>query len=153
MNKYSVEIKWSLWYAAIYLLWMFLEKSLGFHSTKVVYESLFNLLFVFVAVIIYYFQIKEKKEKIFEGNINWKQATTSGIIASFFIALTSSLIVYITFTYLSPDFFELAKRASSNKEIADFQYNIGVFVKNNIFDKLSFGVVIAAIVSYFLKNK
>ena len=64
--------------------------------------------------------------------------------------LSGFLLVGMSF---QNDFFELAKKATSNKEIADFQYNIGVFIKNNIFDKLSFGVVIAAIVSYFLKNK
>ncbi|MCO6176457.1 DUF4199 domain-containing protein [Flavobacterium sp. NRK F10] len=153
MKKIEIELKWSVIYAISYLVWMFFERFLGFHFDKANAEPLFNLLFIPIAVILYILAIKEKKKKYYNGQMDWKQGFGSGIVLSFFIALTSSIIVYITFTILSPEFFEKAIAMSKDQELAKINYNIQAFVKNNIFDKLSFGVVFAAIISYFSKTK
>ena len=153
MNKYSVEIKWSLIYGAIYLVWMLLEKTLGFHSTKAIKEPLFNLLFIPVSVVIYYLALREKKKVVFNNDIEWKQGFASGIVLSFLVTIISTTVVFITFSLISPTFFENAIEVVKDKERAQFNFNLPVFVKNNIFDKLSFGVVFSAIISYFIKTK
>ena len=153
MNKYSVEIKWSLIYGAIYLVWMLLEKTLGFHSTKAIKEPLFNLLFIPVSVVIYYLALREKKKVVFNNDIEWKQGFASGIVLSFLVTIISTTVVFITFSLISPTFFENFIEVVKDKERAQFNFNLPVFVKNNIFDKLSFGVVFSAIISYFIKTK
>lgn len=153
MNKYSVEIKWSLIYGVIYLLWMMLEKTLGFHSVKVLQEPLFNLLFIPISFIIYLLALREKKKVVFKNEIEWKEGFASGIVLSFLTTVISTTVVYLTFSFISPTFFETAIDMSKNKEVAEFNFNLPVFVKNNIFDKLSFGVVFTAIISYIIKSK
>ena len=63
MKKFEIELKWSVIYAISYLVWMFFERYLGFHSDKANTEPLFNLLFIPIAVILYALAIKEKKNK------------------------------------------------------------------------------------------
>lgn len=152
MKKYLIEIKWSIILGLLYLGWFLFEKIVGFHSSKALYEPLFNLLFTPIFGFIFYLAIKNKKQIDFSNEINWKQGFGSGIVLAFFVALTTSIATYLTFLFISPDFFKNAIQMSSKQNMED-QYNIGVFIKNNIFGMLSFGVVFAAIFSYFLKNK
>lgn len=153
MKKFEIEIKWSVIFAVTYLIWMFFERALGFHSTKATAEPLFNLLFIPVSIVIFIFALRDKKAKYYQGKMDWKQGFGSGIVLSFLTALTTSIVLYITFNLVSPNFFETAISMSKNKELAEFNYNIQAFVKNNIFDKLSFGVVYAAVISYFSQTK
>lgn len=153
MNKYSVELKWSLIYGIVYLLWMVLEKTLGFHTDKALKEPLFNLLFIPISFIIYLLALKDKKKNVFNDEIEWKEGFASGIVLSFLVTVISTTVVYITFSFISSNFFETAINMSKNQEIAKINFNLPVFVKNNIFDKLSFGVVFTAIISYIIKSK
>lgn len=153
MNKYSVELKWSLIYGIVYLLWMVLEKTLGFHTDKALKEPLFNLLFIPISFIIYLLALKDKKKNVFNDELEWKEGFASGIVLSFLVTVISTTVVYITFSFISSYFFETAINMSKNQEIAQLNFNLPVFVKNNIFDKLSFGVVFTAIISYIIKSK
>lgn len=153
MEKYRIEIKWALIFGAIYLIWMIIEKQLGFHSEKALQEPLFNLIFIPISFILFFLALREKKKVVFNNEIEWKQGFASGIVLSFLITIISTTVVYITFSLISPNFFETAINMSKNKEVAQFNFNLPVFVKNNIFDKLSFSVVFAATISYMIKTK
>lgn len=153
MNKYAIEIKWSIIFAVVYLLWLYVEKFLGFHSLKAVQEPIFNLLFIPISVLIIFLGIKEKKKVVHQNTMEWKEGFASGIILSLLVSVTTTLVVYVFFTTISPDFFELAIAQTKKTEAAKLSFNLPTFIKNNIFDKLSFGVVIAAIMSFVLKTK
>lgn len=153
MNKYSVEIKWSLIFGGAFLIWMLLEKSLGYHSIKAVQEPIFNLLFILISFVIYFLALREKKRKIYQNEMEWKHGFASGIILSFFTTIISTTVIFITFSLISPTFFENAIELADNKELAQINFNLPVFVKNNIFDKLSFGVVFTALISFMIKSK
>lgn len=153
MEKYKVEIKWSLIFAVVYFLWLFLEKYLGYHSEKALHEQIFNLLFVPIFILIYFLALKEKKKEILNNEMSWKDGFGCGLILTLLISITSTFVVFVFFTYVSPDFFETAISMSKKKEIAQINYNLQVFVKNNIFDKLSFGIVFTSLISYFIKTK
>lgn len=153
MNKYAIEIKWTAIFSIVYLIWMIFEKMLGYHSEKALQEPIFNLLFIPISVVLFYLAIKNKKKTIFNNEMEWKQGFASGIVLTLLLAITTTVVVMFTFNIISPNYFETAIEASKNKEVAQFNYNFPVFIKNNIFDKLSFGVVFSAIMSYLLKTK
>jgi uncharacterized membrane protein len=153
MQKYSVEIKWSLILGGVFLVWMFIEKGLGFHGEKAIQEPLFNLLFLPILAIIFFLALKEKKNKISNKSLDWKEGFASGIILTLLASVTTTFVIYLTFIIISPDFFETAISQSKDHETAQLNFNFPIFIKNNIFDKLSFGVVFSAIMSYFLKTK
>lgn len=153
MNKYAIEIKWSIIFAVVYLFWLYVEKFLGFHSLKAVQEPIFNLLFTPISVLLIFLCIKEKKKVVHQNTMGWKEGFASGIILSLLLSVTTTLVVYVFFTTISPNFFELAIEQTKKTETAKLSFNLPSFIKNNIFDKLSFGVVIAAFVSFALKTK
>lgn len=158
MKKFAIEIKWAIISIIIFLAWMTLEKELGFHSEKIKWQPLFNLLYIFPTFVLYFLAIREKKKKYYNNNINWKQGLISAIVISFIIVLFSPITQFITHEFISPDFLEntinqivLSKKLTL--EEAKEYTTLTSSIWKNISDGLSFGVVIGAIVAYILKTK
>lgn len=158
MKKFGIEIKWSIVSIIIFLAWMTLEKKLGFHSYKIKWQPLFNLLYIFPTFILYFLALREKKNKFYNGNINWKQGFISAIVISFIIVIFSPITQFITHEFISPNFLEntinqivLSKKLTL-EEAKEFT-TLTSSIWKNISDGLSFGVVIGAIVAYILKTK
>ena len=103
--------------------------------------------------MLFLLALRNKKREVFKNEVTWKESFASGLVLTLLVAVTSTFVMIIVFTYVSPNFFETAVSLSKNKEIAETNYNLPVFIKNNIFDKLSFGVVFTTIISYFIKTK
>lgn len=158
MKKFAIEIKWAIISIIIFLAWMTLEKELGFHSEKIKWQPLFNLLYIFPTFVLYFLALREKKKKYYNNNINWKQGLISTIVISFIIVLFSPITQFITHEFISPDFLEntinqivLSKKLTL--EEAKEYTTLTSSIWKNISDGLSFGVVIGAIVAYILKTK
>ncbi len=158
MKKFAIEIKWAIISIIIFLAWMTLEKELGFHSEKIKWQPLFNLLYIFPTFVLYFLALLEKKKKYYNNNINWKQGLISAIVISFIIVIFSPITQFITHEFISPDFLEntinqivLSKKLTL-KEAKEFT-TLTSSIWKNISDGLSFGVVIGAIVAYLLKTK
>ncbi|MFI0426528.1 MAG: DUF4199 domain-containing protein [Flavobacterium sp.] len=158
MKKFAIEIKWAIISIIIFLAWMTLEKELGFHSEKIKWQPLFNLLYIFPTFVLYFLALREKKKKYYNNNINWKQGLISAIVISFIIVLFSPITQFITHEFISPDFLEntinqivLSKKLTL--EEAKEYTTLTSSIWKNISDGLSFGVVIGAIVAYILKTK
>ena len=158
MKKFKIEFKWAIISIIIFLAWMTLEKQLGFHSEKIKWQPLFNLLYFFPTFIIYFLALSEKKNKFYNGNINWKQGLISAILISFIIVIFSPITQFITHEFISPDFLEnTINHIVINKKLtleeAKEYTTLTSSIWKNISDGLSFGVVIGAIVAYILKTK
>lgn len=158
MKKFAIEIKWAIISIIIFLAWMTLEKELGFHSEKIKWQPLFNLLYIFPTFTLYFLALREKKKKYYNNNINWKQGLISAIVISFIVVLFSPITQFITHEFISPDFLEntinqivLSKKLTL--EEAKEYTTLTSSIWKNISDGLSFGVVIGAIVAYILKTK
>ncbi|WP_159780342.1 DUF4199 domain-containing protein, partial [Flavobacterium sp. 9AF] len=141
----------------IYTLWMYFEKSMGWHNNKVLLEPLYNLLFLPISILLIGLALFDKKRNHFKNEMDWKKGFISGIILSVLITVLNPLVLYITHNYISPDFFNNAVNASVIEglplEKAKARYNLNTAISNSVFDKLSFGVVISAVISYFIRTK
>ena len=158
MEKFKIEIKWALLASIAYMLWIYLEKLLGWHNQKIKFQPIFTMLFGFVTLLIYILALKEKKESYFNNTINWKQGFLSGAILSLFIALFTPVVTYLSFEYISPTFFSNFinyKVTQTKMSIADAQkyFSLSNYIYTSTFSSLSNGIVIGAVVSYFIKNK
>lgn len=157
LQSFKIEIKWSVLYTIAYLLWMVFENKMGWHDSKVGLQPLYNLLFVPIGAFIIGLGLFDKKRNFFKNNMNWKQGFISGIILAVLITVLNPVVLYITHTYISPDFFQNAINGSVSETYtlaqAQAQYNLNTAISNSVFEKLSFGVVIAAIISYFIQTK
>ena len=158
MKKLTIEIKWSFIYIIIALFWILFEKLLGLHDQYIDKHPIYSSLFVIPSIIVYIFALKDKKKNFYNGNMNWKQGFLTGITISLIIAVLSPLSQYISNNYISPDFLENAsqyavKMKMMTVEGAKNYFNLRSYIIQSAFGALSFGVVNAAIVAYFLQNK
>lgn len=158
MKKFSIEIRWAVQFSLLTLVWMILEKSLGWHDQLIAKQAIYTNLFGIVAIAVYVFAILEKKKKYYHGKMDWKQGFLSGLVLSFVIAMLSPLVQYITFTYITPEFFEHMKthvitHKIQTPEQADTFFNLKSYILQGIFGALSMGVITAALVALLVKSK
>lgn len=158
MKKFSVEIKWSIIFSVIAVLWIVFEKMVGFHDEKISSYFFICLPFGLVYAILYTLALKEKKTRFYNGTITYKQAFISGAILTLLIGAFSPLVQLIFHESISPDFFKnaianAAKSKPENSAFATGYFNLQSFITQGIFNILSIGVLTAAIVAYFTQTK
>lgn len=158
MNKFKTEIKWGFIFSACALLWAYFEKQTGWHTDQVSKHLILTNLFGVVAIVLYVLALRDKKQTDFNGEITWKEGFISGIVLSAVIAILSPATQYITYVYISPEYFAniteyIVKMGTMTQEKALEYFNIDNYIRQGIFTALSMGVVTAAIVSFIIKTK
>lgn len=158
MKKFSIEFKWAINFSIASLIWIIVEKSSGLHDVHIDKYFIYSNLFAFVAIAIYFFALLDKKKNFYNNTIDWKQGFVSGIILSFFIALFSPIVQYVSFVHISPKYFEyFTQYAVKNKaltlEQAKAYYSINSYILQGVSNALSMGVITSAIVALIIRTK
>ena len=158
MEKFKIEFKWAVIYSICLLIWMYFEKTMGWHDEKVKFQPIYTMLFGFIIVIIYVLALLDKKKNYYNNFIDWKQSFLSGAILSLLVALFTPFVLYITFEYLSPEYFKniinyKIQNSKMTLEDAEKYFSLSNYMYTNAFSNLSNGIVISAIISYFIKSK
>ncbi len=158
MKKFSIEIKWGIQFSILSIVWMIIEKSAGLHDQYISKQSIYTNLFGIIAIAIYTLALLDKKKNCYNGLMDWKQGFVSGVVLSFVIAVLSPMVQYITFTYISPNFFtNIIRYAVSNKiqtqSQAETFFSMKSYIIQGIFGALSMGVITAALVALLVKTK
>lgn len=159
MKKFKIEFKWAVIFTLASLLWMFFEKSMGWHEAvhvgkPIIYKDIFGIL----AIIIYVLALRYKRDQFFNGIMSWKQGFISGAILSIFIAAFTPLSQYIMHTFISPDYFEniisyTVKNGTMELKDAKTFYVLSNYMFIKAFSALSFGIVTGGIVAWFVKKE
>ncbi|WP_121965781.1 DUF4199 domain-containing protein [Myroides sp. N17-2] len=159
MRNFSIEFKWASIATLAALVWMFIVKSLGFHELeKIRYEVGLQLIFNLGLTIFYWLGIRQKKKEFYNGVISWQRAFLSGLVICIMITFFFPLIQYITFVQVSPHFMSTLQEAMTTQtkmplEEAINYASFDIYMRNGVTNNLSFGVVIIAIISYFIQTK
>ena len=157
MQKFSIEFKWGLILTILSILWSLLEKQMGLHDNQISKHMLYNIIFTFLAIPIYFLAIRDKKIDFFHNAMTWAQGFVSGAIVSVIVALLSPLITLFTYKIISPLYFKtaidnaVAKGASLSN--AQLYFNLESYMLQNAFTSISMGLVLSAAISLVLKNK
>jgi len=158
MRKFTIEIKWGFVLIVFFLLWMLLEKQLGFHDVNIKWQLFFTLLIIFPNFIIYFLALWEKKNKYYNGEMNWTQGFISAMIISVITVIFSPITQFITHEFITPNYFDtIINYTVENKRLtldaAKDNFNLTSYIWQNISGGLSSGLVIGAIVAYFIRTK
>lgn len=158
MKNFSIEIKWGLIFIISGLIWVLFEKLMGWHDENIDQQAIYSNLFGFIAVLIYFLGLRDKKKNFYNGVMDWKQGFVAGVIITIVIAILSPLSQYIASTYISPDYFSnMITYASENtplsKEQAQAFYNLKSTMIQVVFSALAMGVVTSALVAWLIKSK
>jgi hypothetical protein len=158
MKNFSIEIRWGIMFSILTIVWMILEKTLGWHDAQIGRQLIYTNLFGFVAVTIYILALLEKKKQFFKGDITWKQGFLSGTVLSVVIAILSPMVNAVIYTYITPRFFDamISYRVAHKFQTltqAQAYFNLHSYIVLGIFDALSKGILTSAIVAFFIKTK
>ena len=156
MAKYRVEIKWALIFFLVAMLWMYLEKSLGWHDEHIDKHAIYTNIFMIPAILIFILALREKRKSL-GGTMTWKQGFIAGMIISVIVALLSPVSQYITHTVITPDYFSNAisygvENGLVTQEDAVRHFNLNSYMLQSAVGALVAGAVTSAIVALVMRK-
>lgn len=157
MKKFEIEIKWTIIFVIIALLWMIIENISGLHSEYIDKHMIYTNIFIIPAVLIYVFALKDKRENYYGGYMTYKQGFISGLMIGIFVAILSPITQYITHTFIAPEYFDNVIAFVQEKYPAQAEQMIANFNMTSYMIQAAIGAVImgaitAAIVAIFVKK-
>lgn len=158
MKNFAIEIRWGIQFSLVSLVWMIFEKTMGWHDELIHKQAIYTNLFAFVAIAIYFLALYDKKKNFYQGTMDWKQGFVSGMILSTVIAILSPMVQYVTYTLITPNFFEniiayaVAHKIQTENQ-AHMYFSLKSYMIQGIFGAFSFGVLTSAILAFVLKTK
>jgi len=158
MKNFKTEIKWGVIFTVSALLWMVLEKMLGWHDVHIDKHAINTNFFAIIAIGVFVFALLEKRNKDLGGKMTWVQGLVSGVIISVVIAILSPLSQYITHEFITPDYFQNAINYSvennfMTEENAKTYFSFKSYLIQSAFGALGMGVITSAIVALFVRKK
>jgi hypothetical protein len=159
MKNIKIEIKWSIIFSIMVLLWMVLEKLCGLHGKYIDYHLYLTNLFAIPAIIVMVMALKDKKKNFYDGQMNYKQGLISGIILSVIIALLSPLTQWVTSFVITPEYFpNVIKRSVEigyfkTTAEAEANFNYQNYAIQGAIGALVMGIVTTVIAMIFIRTK
>ena len=158
MKNIIIELKWAIIFTIMFLAWMLLEKTLGWHDEKIANHGWLTLFYIPFAVLLTVLAIREKRRRFYNGTITWIQAFKSGVLLSLFVGVLSPLAQYITFNFITPEYFVNVKNYSVTNQLVTIEAANEIFNINNYMLQAAIGVFIGgvlttAIVAIFAQRK
>ena len=158
MKNFRTEIKWGVIFTLATILWMVLEKALGWHDALIAKHAIYTNFFAIIAITIFVFALIEKRNKDLGGKMTWVQGFVSGIIISVIVAMLSPLAQYITHEFITPDYFQNAIDYAVENDVmtlenAEAYFNFSSYRIQAAFGALGSGIVTSGIVALFIRKK
>lgn len=158
MKKYMIEFKWALIFSGSSLLWMLLERLLGFHSIHIDRHAVFTNLFAIPAVLIYILALRDKRKKSFSGSMTYLQGFITGLIITLFVTIISPLNQLIISTLITPIYFPNAiayavESGYMTMPEAESYFNLNSYIIQGLIGAITMGIATSAIVAVFTRSK
>ncbi|MEO2064677.1 MAG: DUF4199 domain-containing protein [Christiangramia sp.] len=158
MKKFAIEIKWGIIFTIVALLWMFLEKQLGWHDELIAKQAIYTNFFGIIAIIVYVLAIRDKKKNFYQGDMTWTQGFISGMVVSVVVAILSPLAQYISLEVISTEYFPnvidyAVENGKMTPENAEAYFNLKSYIIQSFFFSLVVGIVTSAIIALFLRSR
>lgn len=158
MKKFAIEIKWGIIFTFISLLWIYMEKALGWHDELIAKQAIYTNFFALVAIAIYILALLDKRKNFYHGKITWTQGFISGVVLSVVVAILSPLAQYISMEYISPDYFAnmisyTVETERMTQQAAESYFNLKSYMLQSFFFAMAVGTVTSALVALIVRRK
>jgi len=158
MSQFKIEIKWAFTFAAMSLVWMFLEKITGLHSTHIDKHMYYTNLIAIPAILIYVLALLDKRKNDYGGTMTYRQGLMTGLIITLIIALLSPLTQLITSRVITPEYFPNAiayavENGLQTPDEAEAFFNLPNYMIQAIVGALIMGALTTLIVAIFTRKK
>lgn len=158
MKNIKIEIKWALIFVAMMLVWMVLEKSLGWHDENIADHATMTNLVAIPSVAIYIFALLDKKRNFYHGVMSYYQGFMAGLVITLIVVILSPLSQYITSEFITPDYFTnvtnyAVDQGEMTREEAEAYFNLKSYIIMSAAGALIMGISTSAVVAIFVKSK
>ena len=158
MKKIKIEIKWGLLFILSGLIWMILEKSLGWHDALLEKHATYTLFYAPIAIAIYVLAHLDKKRNFYQGRMNYLQGFISGLIITLVVVILTPLSQYISHEYISPEYFPNIIKLSvesgqMTQEEAEGHFTLMSYIHQSLIFAAFMGVITSAVVAIFTRSK
>ncbi len=158
MKKIRIEIKWGILFILSELIWMIVEKSLGWHDVHLDKHATYTLFYAPIAIAIYVFALLDKKRNFYQGRMSYLQGFISGLIITLIVVLLTPLSQYISHEYISPEYFPNIIKLSvesgqMTQEEAEAYFTLMNYIQQSLIFAAFMGVITSAVVAIFTRSK
>lgn len=158
MKNYQTELKWASIHFLMYLAWMGMEHLCGLHGRNIHYQQLVSTFILLPSLFIYFLALREKKQKVYQGTITFRQAFKSGMLLTLFMVLLSPLSQLITFQLIAPEYFQnMREFAVAQQKMsvikAESRLNIGAFIVQGVIGGMITGTVFSILISLLIRSR
>lgn len=157
MNKFQIEIKWGILFILSGLIWMLLEKSLGWHDELLEQHATYTMFYAPIAIALYVFALRDKKKSFYKGKMNYLQGLVSGLLLTLVVVLLTPLSQYISHEYISPDYFPniirlTVEKGQMTQEEAEIHFSLMSYIQQSLVFASFMGVLTSAVVALFTRS-
>ncbi|MEZ5047253.1 MAG: DUF4199 domain-containing protein [Chitinophagaceae bacterium] len=158
MDKFKIEVKWAIIFSLFMLLWMCIERLLGWHDVHIDKHPIYTNLVAIPSILLYVLALKEKRNHFYQGKMTWVQGFISGLIITSIVAIFSPIAQLITHKIISPHFFQNAinygvEHKLTTLEEAQKNFNLKNYILMSFFGALVMGFITSALVALFAQKK
>ncbi len=158
MKKFAIEIKWGLIFVVITLLWMYLEKSLGWHDELIHKHAVYTNFFAILAIALYVIALLDKRKNFYQGKMSWLQGFLCGVGITVVVVILSPLSQYITHAIITPDYFPnvieySVEQEKMTLEQAQKYFSVQSYIVQSVIGSTAMGTVTSAIIALIVKKK
>lgn len=158
MKKFAIEVKWGIIFSVVMLIWMVMEKMLGWHDEHIDKHTIYTNFFALPAIVVFVFALLDKRKNFYRGRMSWLDGFLAGFGISIVITILSPFTQFITNTFITPDYFQnviayLVKIGKMTQEEAEAYFNLSNYMMQSALGGLLMGVITSAIVAFFVKKK
>lgn len=158
MKKYLLEIKWGVIFILLMLLWMLFERMVGLHSVHIGQHAIWTNFFAIVAIAVYVFALRQKRNTQLNGVMTWKQGFHTGLIITLIIAVLTPIGQALVHTVITPHFFVNAiDYAVTNNKMTQAEalayFSLDSYLLQSILGAIVMGIITSAVVAWFVKTE
>lgn len=163
---FKIALKYGVLIVLFSLIWISLEYLVGLHTEYVGYHPLVTLLTLVIPLLFMYFGIREaQRSQRFVSHFSYSDAFKTGLSITLVVALLNPLVQWLMYSVALPGFFEsMQAGAQANllaqgvdvemaQRLAAEDYSLGRYLWQAFVGTLVGGVVISAILAFFVRDK
>ncbi len=127
-------------------------------NTHIEKHATYTNFFALVAVAVYVFALRDKRDNDFNGYMSWKDGFISGVIISLMVMVLTPFSQLITAYVITPDYFKSAieygvKHGLTTRSDAEAYFNLKHYVILSTVSAPLMGIITSAVVAFFIKKE